>query len=595
MGSLYTVLLLIWPLLWTTLQLRALLRNYRSARHMRLPIVICPYDPDGPQLIDFKFVFAIISEPLRPILRLFLPVVVFRTFELTLWGWEFHDKGAAHQRLGPAFVVVTTGLNRLISADPVMAGTILARRQGFVHPDVTTNTMGLLGPNLVTSRDESWSRQRRIVAPALNERISTVVWKESAEQASSLVDALLTSPPSSSYSSGTFVSTLPGLRAIAINVLTRVAYGHRTPFCPSSSSRTPSEDLSYIDAISLCTEHLLVAAFVPSSVLNLLVMPRTLRRLGAALKRLPQLTRDMLDTERHTNSLAATTGQETATGSDCVPDTVMRTLVRLSDEAKNQPENHSSLSLQEKESEGNRIGIRKTYLTEDEIAGNLFIFTAAGFDTTSNTLGYAVTLLAAYPEWQAWIQAEIDNIIVSSQGCQGHERSLLEYTAAFPKLTRCLAFMVCFNIPEPFLLSPLSIAVRVFRGMTGLRINILILAGNPSPLPTCDYDDALDHYSAKHPVRTVFVVLPRRTSPVRCPYQYHGNTHIDLRLGAGCTRIQTYALDQSQLSRKAAGTYGAAPGRLPPLVHRAPQVPWPEDVAGGVRGCNRDDLQQMLR
>ncbi|KPA36515.1 cytochrome p450 [Fusarium langsethiae] len=536
MGSLYTVLLLIWPLLWTTLQLRALLRNYRSARHMRLPIVICPYDPDGPQLIDFKFVFAIISEPLRPILRLFLPVVVFRTFELTLWGWEFHDKGAAHQRLGPAFVVVTTGLNRLISADPVMAGTILARRQGFVHPDVTTNTMGLLGPNLVTSRDESWSRQRRIVAPALNERISTVVWKESAEQASSLVDALLTSPPSSSYSSGTFVSTLPGLRAIAINVLTRVAYGHRTPFCPSSSSRTPSEDLSYIDAISLCTEHLLVAAFVPSSVLNLLVMPRTLRRLGAALKRLPQLTRDMLDTERHTNSLAATTGQETATGSDCVPDTVMRTLVRLSDEAKNQPENHSSLSLQEKESEGNRIGIRKTYLTEDEIAGNLFIFTAAGFDTTSNTLGYAVTLLAAYPEWQAWIQAEIDNIIPA------------------------------FNS-----------------------------AGNPSPLPTCDYDDALDHYSAKHPVRTVFVVLPRRTSPVRCPYQYHGNTHIDLRLGAGCTRIQTYALDQSQLSRKAAGTYGAAPGRLPPLVHRAPQVPWPEDVAGGVRGCNRDDLQQMLR
>jgi hypothetical protein len=45
---------------------------------------------------------------------------------VTFWGWQFHDQGAAHKRLGPTFIVVTTGYNRLICADPVMAHSILA-------------------------------------------------------------------------------------------------------------------------------------------------------------------------------------------------------------------------------------------------------------------------------------------------------------------------------------------------------------------------------------------------------------------------------------------------------------------------------------
>ncbi|KAK6858956.1 hypothetical protein PG995_004809 [Apiospora arundinis] len=409
MGLLYAGLVLI-PLIWVSSHLRALARNYRAARLMGLPIVICPYDPDS-------FVFAIISEPFRPVLRSILPAAVFRAFQLTLWGWEFHDKSAAHERLGPAFVLVTTGLNRLISADPVMTGNILARRRDFVHPDVTTNTMGLLGPNLVTSSDESWSRQRRIVAPALNERISTDVWKESTEQASSLIDALL-----SSQSSGPSTETVSGLRAVAINVLTRIAYGRHTPFALPSSSYVPSTDMSYIDAIALCTELLLAAAFIPSIVLNLPVMPQTLRRLGAALDRLPRLTRDMLDQERRRDFPSAGAGQMIAARSDSVPDTIMRTLGKGSDVSST--------------SSG------KSYLTEDEIAGNLFIFTAAGFDTTSNTLGYAVTLLAAYPEWQNWVQAEIDTVLGSQQGVQWNEVSLPGYATAFPKLVRCLAVML---------------------------------------------------------------------------------------------------------------------------------------------------------
>lgn len=72
--------------------------------------------------------------------------------DVTCWGWEFHDKGVAHERLGQAFIIVTTGHNRLICADATMTHSIMVRRKDFLHPDISLKTMGLLGPNLVTVR-----------------------------------------------------------------------------------------------------------------------------------------------------------------------------------------------------------------------------------------------------------------------------------------------------------------------------------------------------------------------------------------------------------------------------------------------------------
>ncbi|KAK8093214.1 uncharacterized protein PG998_014615 [Apiospora kogelbergensis] len=434
-------------LLWMGSQLWALNRNYRAARLMGLPIVLCPFDPDSvsypsisslymapiitprstllkPRQANYsKFVHAVASEPLRLVLRPLLPTAAFAAFELTIWGWEFHDKAAVHERLGPAFVLVTTGLNQLICADPSMADAVLARRRDFLHPDITIKAMGLLGPNVVTN--ESWSRQRRIVAPALNERISAGVWKESADQASSFVDTLFSTRPSCFplsplLSSSKSTETDPSLRTIAINVLTRVAYGRHTPFVLPSSSRAPVAAMSYVDAISLVTELLVPAAFIPARVLSLPIMPRILQRLGIALRY---------------------AGQTKITGQQDTVDTIMRTLVRLSDQARCQHDNGSHTSLDDKGSKISSSVASRTYLTEEEIAGNLFIFTAAGFDTTSNTMFYAVTLLAAYPEWQSWVQAEIDTVLGTMPGSSGDQSPPLDYAVAFPKLTRCLAVM----------------------------------------------------------------------------------------------------------------------------------------------------------
>jgi cytochrome P450 len=229
-----------------------------------------------------------------------------------------------------------------------------------------------------------------------------------------------------------------------MNVLARIAYGRRTPFALSSSLSDSSTNISYVDAISLCTELLVPAAFLPARLLRLPIMPQLLQTLGVALERLPNLTQDMLNQERQRScAVTSATDHTTAPTLSSGSNTIMSTLVRLSDQGKDHTDDTTSTSLEKHKAKTGGSGAGSSYLSEEEIAGNLFIFTAAGFDTTANTMSYAVALLAAYPEWQVWIQTEIDTVLGGPQKEPGAEMPLPEYTTVFPKLMRCLAVMVC--------------------------------------------------------------------------------------------------------------------------------------------------------
>ena len=49
-------------------------------------------------------------------------------------------------------MLVTTGVNRLVSADPGLAQNVLTRRMAFLHPDISTQAMGFAGGNVITVR-----------------------------------------------------------------------------------------------------------------------------------------------------------------------------------------------------------------------------------------------------------------------------------------------------------------------------------------------------------------------------------------------------------------------------------------------------------
>lgn len=375
---------------------RSLCRNYRNAVRSGLPFIVVPLD-------DRNMLFQLSQTHLKSILKHILPTSWYDRFRLVVFSWELRDKNEIHEKLGSTFVIVTAASNQVWCADPALAQIILARRKDFVQLPLASKIMGFLGQNILTSNGEVWARQRRIVAPNLNERVSQIIWDESMKQAQDMADFMLRQP------GGNSTESLSALRAIAINVLGEVAYGQARPFQPKAIPKDPFTEISYTEAISLCTELLIVAALLPEWLLQLVFMPRAFRMVGVAKRKLPGLTADMLTQER-----------ERLASQKNTRDNIMSQLVRFSDQGRI-GDAHSIPTGQ--------------YLSEDEIAGNLFVFTAAGYDTTANTMGYALGLLAAYPQWQVWIQEEIDVVAANAGGRRSYE-------VCFPKLQRTLAVML---------------------------------------------------------------------------------------------------------------------------------------------------------
>ncbi|CAG7925156.1 unnamed protein product [Penicillium olsonii] len=321
-----------------------LLKNYAKARRSKFPIYVSP-------IPSRSIAWMILGPILRVRYRNYLPGWVSDRLDITTNGWEFLRTTEYHDKLGKTFVLVT--------------------------PDECS----------------LWQRQRRIVAPNLNERISETVWDESCLQAKDMLNYVVQNPGD---------HTLSGLRAIAKNVIGKAGYDTDKPWTQDEQS-LPSglENGSggYFQAMSVIANNILPAALLPTWFMTLPIMPASLQLLGVHMDKVPQYMKAMLAAERDAVS-------------EEPRDNFLSMLVRLSD--------------QEKMSSGR-------FLNEREISGNLFTFTAAGFDTTANTMGYAAILLTVYPEWQDWIREELRVL--------DRDVTTWNYEDVYPKCQRVLAVM----------------------------------------------------------------------------------------------------------------------------------------------------------
>lgn len=349
---------------WLLSNLLALYNNYRIARTSNLPILIGIGNPDN-------YIWMVLSVPLRRILEKLLPASFYeKFFQTTIYGWEFRDKNALHKRIGQMFLLVSAGETELWVADPTAAQSVLTRRKDFVQSKIGTKVMETLGPNIITvsllflfllallvsfiwkgpfihlgdsianhckqSDGEAWARQRRLIAPNLNERISEVVWKESTTQATTMSHHLLSQPK------GETKSTLEGLRSIALNVLGQAGYGQTQHW--SSSTDVVSEDgkMTVFDAVSRIIPNLIPAAILPTWLLRLGIMPKLLRDIGEAVDDYPGQTNALINKEK---ALAHDSGEERSN--------FIAMLARLSDG-------------------GGKVD-GKSGLSPEEIQGNLFL------------------------------------------------------------------------------------------------------------------------------------------------------------------------------------------------------------------------------
>ncbi|KAM7212893.1 Cytochrome P450 [Rhypophila decipiens] len=353
----------------------SLFHNYRLAKKSGLPVLL-PY--------------MILKVPLRPYLEKYLGPI-FSGIRPSIFGWEMIDKTAVHNTHGETLILCTPDVNEVWCSDPELSNIILARRRDFPQLQGTIRVMQTFGSNILASDGDVWARQRRLVVPNLNERIMGEVWGSTMEQTSQMVDFLLDSRLDGvqgvgENSKGVSDQNLECVRSVAKNVLGQVGYGESRPFQLRGLPRDQeaAAKMTYVDAVGLCGELIIVCVVLSSWLLKMSFMPNILQILEITIDKLPNLCKDMI--EEHM-------------------------LIRMSDDSKMGRETS-------KETGG-------LYLTEDEIMGNLFVFTAAGYDTTANTLGYAV-----------WMQEEIDSVL----GQPGAD--IQDYASLYPKLPRCLAIML---------------------------------------------------------------------------------------------------------------------------------------------------------
>ncbi|KAK2803229.1 hypothetical protein FQN50_007096 [Emmonsiellopsis sp. PD_5] len=368
------------------------LLKYRTiALRTGFPVVISP-------IFSKSIPWMILGQALLPTFKKHLPVWIYERLDIVTHGWEFRNKRAFHDRLGNVFCVATPDECCIWVADPELGRTMMQKRIEFPQAPIVSVILGFFGPNVFCANGDEWKRHRRMFAANLDERISKTVWTESCEQAQDMGNYMVKHPGN---------ETLDALKSVAINVIGQAGYSQKEPWAPSLRARVgqaQNSKAAYFETLVLTTEMLIEAAMLPTKVMRLPFMPAALRRMGYLMEQMPGYVKALFDEERE--AAAKGVGRR---------NNFLSLLLQLSDEDR-------------------RSGQSEFSLSDKEISGSLFVFSTAGFETTANTMGYAVAFLAAYPEWQEWVREELQML--------DPDPSTWKYEEVYPKCRRTLALML---------------------------------------------------------------------------------------------------------------------------------------------------------
>jgi cytochrome P450 len=319
---------------------------YLKVRNCGFPVWISPIDQSNPFLIALG---PLITK--SRIFRQILPFKLWRVLNLSIYGYEWRDQAAGLPRQPPGYVIVHGGSKiDVYIEDPELANTVLGKRRHFPMDPLAMQFLGFAGPNLSSTEGEDWQRQRRLIAPLLNERIMDTVWTESCDQANDMVEHFINH-------GGETNGTVEGLRRIAFNILSCIGYGQPQKWNEVKKDVPPGHKMVYMEALHRLIEGFILLALTPSTkLMQLPVMPAVIRGYADALDEFKIYTRDLLQEEANITL-----------NSDGPRNSFLSLLATVSEKISAK--------------DGPTLGEKQT-LTEAEIVGNLYQFTLAGWDTT---------------------------------------------------------------------------------------------------------------------------------------------------------------------------------------------------------------------
>ncbi|KAF7455017.1 CypX Cytochrome P450 [Pyrenophora tritici-repentis] len=361
--------------------------NYTTAQKSGLRIIVSPLPP-------FSFQWQLAAHLFRPLLQ------QWQWFRAIDWTCCWHDNDALHQELGLCFIVVSPGHNVLCTSDPRSIDHVLKKWRDFVKPDNVNEILGTFGQNVDTSNGDDWIRHRKLTAPCFNERASATVWREALQQSNAMLDQWLLSAGEKQNSMIQDTSTL------ALNVISSVAFENNEVNKPTSG-----HTLSLRDALVTVMSTSISPAM--EGIIPLLRLPPLETFLPKSVK---QLLVAMTEFRQYMDEIVAKEKKRPRTEGTKGPN-LISSLVNANDEVKTE------------------AGKPKSRLSNGELRGNIFIFTVGGLESTSNTLSYALALLAVHPEVQTWLVEELDEVV---KDCPDGD---MDYATAFPRLKRTMAVM----------------------------------------------------------------------------------------------------------------------------------------------------------
>jgi cytochrome P450 len=376
-----TIGLCLWPIL-------SLLKNYRRARKVGLPILVTPI-PFGNPLWQLS------ESYIAPLFKLF-PSNITSFMEYSTRGWYFDDKYRLHSKYGEAFMIVGPDVTQIVIADTGAAEDVLSRRKDFVKAHSLYGALEIFGRNVDTVNGEVWQRHRRITTPPFNERNSGLVWTESRKQADDMLKVWIQKGQDGVPRMDKDFMTL------ALHVLCQAGFGQSYAFGEGVATASEGHTMSYRDSLKAILDNLVIVFTVASKKIPTWMVPAKVLMVQTAFIEFKQYMAEMVEAER-------------TSANGIVKDNLMSSLFRASE-------------VEAQSSQG------RNGLTDEEIFGNLFIYNLAGHDTTAMTMVYAIALLSSDAHWQSWVGEELASVF--------GVKDRVDYEETFPKLKRCLAVMV---------------------------------------------------------------------------------------------------------------------------------------------------------
>ncbi|KAF3053800.1 hypothetical protein E8E11_008189 [Didymella keratinophila] len=344
--------------------------NYIEARSYGLPVILLPVSFNEPLWMLFRPLFAWVEH---------LPFGLGNWYLYTTMGWPTEDNARSASLYGENFVLCSPVDNTIVTW--TYGACRLSQSQLFTF----------FGQNVSSTHGEDWKRHRKVTIQAFSERTMAGVWSEARRQTKVLKQSL---EVESERHLGRVRSTFD---VLAIQVLTVIAWGQEADLDGVPAGHA----MSLMDSMGFILKHILLIVVFNSLRAPDVLLPRTLRKLKLSVKEVRLYMQELVLAHMQSSK----PNQE--------PGTRLASLLSAI----------ASANEVEKRSEE---GKPRSYLTDSELYGNIFVFNLGGYETTAGTLTFALPYLALNPSIQDWV---VEEILLHTRSSHPHATDADDYSA----------------------------------------------------------------------------------------------------------------------------------------------------------------------